>query len=315
MPRSKTKTIIVRLLDGDQNGIQSAEIQTTIYEAIAFPRNRFEDLKTTGVDINRPGVYILVGNSVQLRKRHASYIGESSRSVTSRIYNHNNPNSQEYKEFWTHAIVLTSIDSKRLHFRTKYIEKELKRIGEKNRNWQIINKNNSTFDINELSDSDRDFVIDFIEESAVLVRAMSYDLFLDLPKISSNEPSNVKKAKSPKESKMVMFTCRGAGGVHAKMLVDPKGGFIVTKDSIARGRMTDGIRPKKRSDRERLIRTGVLKKRGDNYIFCSDCRFDSVSDAASQVKGSIRNGNDEWKLDGQNTTYGEWKRLRDSGKK
>ena len=309
MPRSKAKTIKIRLLDGDQDGIQTAAIQSTIYEAIAFPRSRFGDLKSAKVNINRPGAYVLVGDTVEIGKRRSAYIGESSRSVYSRISNHNNPNSREYKSFWKSAIVLTSKDSKELYFKPKYIERELKRIGERDGNWEIINKNDSTFNISELSDSDEDFILDFIEASTVMVRSLGYDLFLDPPNTLFQDSSSIDTRESIKQKVMTKFTCHGKGGVYAEMLVDPGGGFIVKKNSIAKGTMTDGIRPDKKSDREKLIRLKILKKYDDNYIFTKDHEFSSVSDAASQIKGSLRNGNLEWKLDGTKTTYGEWKRV------
>ena len=312
MPRSKAKTIKIRLLDGDQDGIQTAAIQSTIYEAIAFPRSRFGDLKSAKVNINRPGAYVLVGDTVEIGRRRSAYIGESSRSVYNRISNHNNPNSREYKSFWRSAIVLTSKDSKELYFKPKYIERELKRIGERDGNWEIINKNDSTFHISELSDSDEDFILDFIEASTVMVRSLGYDLFLEPPNSLFQDSSSIDTADTKEPiRKMVMtkFICHGKGGVYAEMLVDSDGSFVVKKNSIAKGTMTKGIRSDKKSDRKKLIRLKILKKHGDNYIFTKNYEFSSVSDAASQIKGSMRNGNTEWKLDGTDTTYGEWKRV------
>lgn len=54
-----------------------------------------------------------------------------------------------------------------------------------------------------------------------------------------------------------------------------------------------------------MIGTGELRQEGTALVFASDCKFSSVSAAASVVSGASVNGRTAWKNDA-GRTYGEW---------
>lgn len=303
MSNTKAKTIKVRLVDGDPSGVRTAGIQSTNFQAVSLPRIRLNELKKAELSvISKQGAYILIGPKKSNNMRDV-YIGQSSSKVIGRLRQHNNPNSKEFKEFWESAVVFTTIDNE-VNSKTKYIEKALMFNCEENRNLTIVNDNSSSYNSDQLPTSDDDFVADFIEASKIMLLCLGYEL-LQEPLSSSSE--SLIRSKSKKNAKAEIFVCSGDGGVYAEMTIDQNGYIVVAKGSIAKGTMTEGIRPKKKSDRKRLIHTKVLKKHGDNFIFAKDHRFGSVSDAATQIKGSLRDGNKEWRLKDKGTKYGEWK--------
>jgi len=58
---SKPRSINIFLLDGDPNGIRVAQISMSTIQAIAFRRNQLRRVLDAFKEIERPGVYILIG--------------------------------------------------------------------------------------------------------------------------------------------------------------------------------------------------------------------------------------------------------------
>lgn len=302
MSNPKAKTIKIRLVDGDSNEVRTAEIQSTNFRAISLPRIRLNELNKPELSIiSKQGAYILIGPKQSNNMRDV-YIGQSSSKVISRLRLHNSPSSKEFKEFWESVVVFTTKDNE-VNSKTKYVEKALMYNCGQNRNLTITNDNSSSYDSDQLPTSDDDFVVDFIEASKVMLLCLGYDFLQEPFASSSRKPSRNKRKKNTKAE---IFFCSGDCGVYAEMTVDSNGGIVVAKGSIAKGTMTRGIRQTKKSYRKKLIRLKVLKKHGDNFIFTKDHVFNSASDAATHIKGSLRDGNKEWRLKGKGTKYGEW---------
>ena len=57
----KPRSINIFLLDGDPNGIRVAQISMSTIQAIAFRRNQLRRVREAFPEIERPGVYILIG--------------------------------------------------------------------------------------------------------------------------------------------------------------------------------------------------------------------------------------------------------------
>jgi hypothetical protein len=73
----KPRSINIFLLDGDPNGIRVAQISMSTIQAIAFRRNQLRRVRETFPEIERPGVYILIGADDDAQDRQLAYIGES----------------------------------------------------------------------------------------------------------------------------------------------------------------------------------------------------------------------------------------------
>lgn len=74
---TKPRSINIFLLDGDPNGIRVAQIMMSTIQAIAFRRNKLGEVRKTFPEIERPGVYILIGEDENEPDRQLAYIGES----------------------------------------------------------------------------------------------------------------------------------------------------------------------------------------------------------------------------------------------
>jgi hypothetical protein len=104
----KPRSINIFLLDGDPNGIRVAQIMMSTIQAIAFRRNKLGEVRKTFPEIERPGVYILIGDDESEPDRQLSYIGESE-CIGERLATHNsNKSGRDSKDFWTDTVVLIS---------------------------------------------------------------------------------------------------------------------------------------------------------------------------------------------------------------
>ena len=300
------KTVEIRMEHGDPNEYRTAKLHPTIFRAAAFPRGHIDQLKGKVPKLlSGSGVYFLIGPKTSKTRRDV-YIGEST-NVIKRLRE-----QKRSKKFWESVVVVTTSNN-HINSKTKYIEGELLGYKKGNRDWKVINDNSSTYKSEDLQTIDIDFVLDFINASKVMLACLGCDFLCASPKESSQIPSKpAAQAVSRRHKRITKFICRGLGGVYAEMTIDSNGGFVVSKGSIARGRLADSLGQPKRADRRRLIRTKILKKKGDNYIFTKNYTFGSVFDAATQIMGGFRNGNREWKLDGTGTTYGSWKKANNS---
>lgn len=299
------KTVEIRMEHGDPNEYRTARLQKSIYRAAAFPRGYIDQLKGKAPELlSGSGVYFLIGPKTSKTRRDV-YIGEST-NVVKRLREHRN------KKFWE-SVVVISTETSDINSKTKYIEGELMGYKKGNRRWKVVNDKSSTYEAQDLLENEEDFVLEFIDASKVILACLGCDFLCASPKESSQIPSkSAAQVVSRRRKRITKFICRGLGGVYAEMTIDSNGRFVVSKGSIARGRLADSLGQPKRADRRRLIRTKILKKKGDNYIFTKNYTFASVSDAATQVMGGLRNGNREWKLDGTGTTYGSWKKANSS---
>jgi hypothetical protein len=138
----KPRSINIFLLDGDPNGIRVAQIMMSTIQAIAFRRNKLGEVRKTFPEIERPGVYILIGEDENEPDRELAYIGESE-AIGDRLSTHNsNKNGRDSKDFWTDTIVLISKDENLTKSHARYVEACLMLVASKQQDalrerWQI----------------------------------------------------------------------------------------------------------------------------------------------------------------------------------
>jgi hypothetical protein len=106
----KPRSINIFLLDGDPSRIKVAQIAMSTIQAIAFRRNQLRRVRDTFPEIERPGVYILIGSDEEEQDRSFAYIGESE-GVGGRLAFHSaNDKGKLAKVFWADTVVLVSKD-------------------------------------------------------------------------------------------------------------------------------------------------------------------------------------------------------------
>jgi hypothetical protein len=97
----KPRSINIFLLDGDPNGIRVAQISMSTIQAIAFRRNQLRRVREAFPEIERPGVYILIGSDEDAQDRQLAYIGESEGVGARLSYHNSNEAGRDAKGFWT----------------------------------------------------------------------------------------------------------------------------------------------------------------------------------------------------------------------
>lgn len=299
----KPRSINIFLLDGDPNGIRVAQIMMSTIQAIAFRRNKLGEVRKTFPEIERPGVYILIGEDESEPDRQLAYIGESE-GVGDRLGTHNsNKAGRDSKDFWTDTVMLISKDENLTKSHARYVEACLIRSTGANPRWSLPNSKLPAGDAGKLPLPDRAAMDEFVDQTKTLVGALGWDLFREM-RGRLTEPTTNTDARSTPPSSELRFFFRG-DGFAAEMALGASGDFVVLAGSKARVRETSSIPRATKALRQTLLDSGVLRLEGAFLIFTSDYSFSSASAAAAAVIGASANGRILWKLpDGR--TYADW---------
>lgn len=299
----KSRSINIFLLDGDPNGIRVAQIMMSTIQAIAFRRNKLGEVRKTFPEIERPGVYILIGAEEGDSGQQIAYIGESEGVGDRLSYWNSNKIGRDSKEFWTDTVVLISKDENLTKSHARYVEACLIRSTGSHPRWSLPNSKLPAGDAGKLPLPDRAAMSEFVEQTKTLVGALGWDLFREM-RGRLAETTSTSDDERPGLGSDLRFSCRGEGFA-AEMELGPTGDFLVLEGSKARIRETSSIPRATRALRQRLIDAGVMRPGGDNLIFSSDYSFSSASAAAATVIGASVNGRILWKLpDGR--SYDDW---------
>jgi len=246
-------------------------------------------VRETFPEIERPGVYILIGADENHQDRQLAYIGESEGVGARLSYHNSNETGRDAKGFWTDTVVLISKDENLTKSHARYVESSLIRnIGGSIR-WSIPNAKRPSDDAGKLPLQDRVDMDEFVDQTKTLVGALGWDLFREMkgrPAEISVQTANVAESATDGPA---MFTFIGEGYA-AKMMVGSSGEFVVTEGSKARARTTPTVPKGTAVLRETLLEKGVLRRDGDFLVFTSSYSFSSPSSAASAVIGASANG-------------------------
>jgi len=300
----KPRSINIFLLDGDPNGIKVAQIAMSTIQAIAFRRNQLRRVRDTFPEIERPGVYILIGTDETEPDRLLGYVGESE-GVGSRLATHSsNDRGKESKIFWTDTVVLVSKDENLTKSHARYIESCLIRAVGGNPRWKLPNSKRPSDDAGKLPLPDRAAMDEFVDQTTTLVGALGWDLFRTVRGSTAEAASKIVAELKFAPPQGPRFYFRG-DGFDAEMMVDVSGDCVVTKGSKARIRTTPTIPKGTTALRQMLQERGILQMAGDSLLFTSDYSLPSPSAAAAVVTAASANGRILWKLaDGR--TYAQW---------
>jgi len=273
-------------------------------QAIAFRRNQLRRVREAFPEIERPGVYILIGTDDNEADQQLAYLGESE-GVGVRLSTHNsNENGRDAKGFWTDTVVLISKDENLTKSHARYVEACLIRSAGSNPRWTLPNTRMPSDDAGKLPLPDRAAMDEFIDQTKTLVGALGWDLFREVRGRVLQPTSLEQDTHQPKSAESPKFFFRGQG-FSAEMEIGSSGDFIVQAGSKARVRTTSTIPRGTTALRNTLFKKGVLIQDGNFFVFTSDYSFSSVSAAAATVIGASANGRILWKLpDG--SSYADW---------
>lgn len=246
-------TIKLFLPRGDAKSLRTAEISNWTGKAIAAPRTELDDLLVRE-ELDKPGVYILVGNDPQTNALRA-YIGEAE-VIRDRLKQH------KTKEFWVSAIVFVSKDENLTKAHVRYLENRLLA--------EAAQVNRFTLDQNQaggskLPESDRQDMEVFLERIRQILPVLGSDILTPIaqPPVR-HQPAGV-------------LFCRIKGAVARGQRT--ANGFVVFKGSTAvlQERPSSESYPYVAVQRKQLIADLTLISQGDFLLFTRDAEFSSPS--------------------------------------
>jgi hypothetical protein len=259
--------ISMTVLTGDPFGAISVGKTGWIGRALVFPRSQMASVKS---ELDKPGVYFLIGESLTEYSKKSLYIGEAEK-VSDRLSTHQ---SDREKDFWTKTIVFVSNDRSLNKADVRFLESELIKQAKIVDSWQVLNVKNSV--LNSLSEEDTIKTRDFLKVLLQIAPLIDLDAF---------EGSSLKGL-----TKLYISGpgCKGQGE-------DQAGGFLVLKGALLRKDGTSSFPERYKAMRQSLISDGRLADLGDSYELTDDYLFTSSSTAASVLLGRSANGRTEWR--------------------
>jgi len=269
------RTIKIFLVDGEPNGLKTAELSNWVGQAIVIPRNKLKDIKNRQ-DCNKPAVYFLVGKENEEALLSTAYIGEAE-NLWDRLTTHDNS-----KDFWRTAIAFVSKDNNLTKAHVKYLESRCIEIAVRVKRFDLENGKKSF--LPSLSEADIAEMEEFLNKLNLLLTAVGYPI---LQEITSKEHSDTSDP---------LFICKGKNALaNGRMTND---GFVVYKDSTATTQLSNAVIERNKKNLDKLIANGYLEKKDENlYIFTKDYVFNSPSAASDIILGNSTSGWQKWKTE------------------
>ena len=313
MSTAKGRTLKLFLVDGEPNGLLTAEIMNWIGHVITGPRSRLGEL-ILRPEGRRTGIYFLIGPDKGSGIGSQVYIGETD-DIAQRLTSHNRPEEKGGRDFWEKVCVVTSKDANLTKGHVKYLESRLIRIAQQATRSELLNSTNPGYDnLPEADISDMEF---FLEQIRILLPVLGFDFLRQTPKAN---PTRNESAQIATLSPQIAITTPQVSPIFLGNLKkheitakgqEINGEFVVFKGSRTRFDWEGADGTYKPLFRE-LVRIGVLGATSDprHREFTRDYAFSSPSAAAAVVTGRPANGRTHWISEGANETYATWQERR-----
>lgn len=265
------KTIRLFLVEGNTNGLISAELSNWTGKAFKIPRIKVREYLTRE-EFKNPGIYILLGKNE--KNEDAAYIGEGE-PVIDRIKEH-----LSKKEFWNEVILFVSKDKYLNKASIKYLENRLHNIGDSANRYFIYNNNIPT--MSGVSEAEQAELEEFLSNIKLLTSTLGHKIF-----------ENIEETLEKDKTKETIFICKNNAGAHA--LGSPSTeGFIVFEKSIFMKDHQPSLTESIRNEKAKMLIDGILSENGNVFILNKPYTFTSSSRAAAMVLGRSATGPGEW---------------------
>ncbi|PIY93633.1 MAG: DUF4357 domain-containing protein [Candidatus Magasanikbacteria bacterium CG_4_10_14_0_8_um_filter_32_14] len=269
------KTIKIFLIDGEPNGLKTAELSNWVGQAIVIPRNKLKEIKQRP-DCNKPAIYFLVGKENEEELLQTAYVGEAE-NLWNRLYTHDNS-----KDFWQTAIAFVSKDNNLTKAHVKYLESRCLDLATIAKRFNL--KNGKESSLSPLPEADIAEMEEFLGNLKLLLSALGY---LILQEVISKEQKDISDP---------LFICKGKEAQATGRMTND--GFVVYKDSTATVHISNAVIERNQKIVEKLISNNYLQKQNDNlFIFLKDYVFNSPSAASDIILGNSTSGWKKWKTD------------------
>lgn len=260
------KTISIYIPDSNPRSIKICEINNSIVKAIFIPRNKLSDAIERR-ELQQPGIYFLIWENNEVGKP-IIYIWETE-ILIERIKQHN-----QKKDFWNSVICFISEKGNINKAHIKYLENfacnEAKRINK----CELENSVNPTQ--SSLTEQDEDFVLSFFDDLKIIIATLWLTIFEQTKKEKSN-----------------IFYCKWKDAIAKWEYTEDW--LIVFKWGKSNLNETATAWTWVIWMREKLIKSWIMKKEWDIYVFTEDYTFSSPSSAAAVILARRANGRIERK--------------------
>jgi hypothetical protein len=268
------KTIRLFLVEGNTNGLVSADLSNWTGKAFKIPRIKIKEYSIRD-EFKSPGIYILFGKNE--KNEDAAYIGEGE-PVIDRIKDH-----LSKKEFWNEVIVFVSKDKYLNKASIKYLESRLHNIGNSANRYYIYNNNIPT--MSGVSEAEQAELEEFLSNIKLLTSTLGHRIF-----------ENIDETLEKDNDKEIIFFCKNTSGVYASGSPSTEG-FIVFESSSFVKAYQPSLSESIRNERAKMIIDGTLIEDSDMYKLTKPYTFTSSSRAASMIFGRSATGPGEWTTD------------------
>lgn len=263
-------SIRIFLPGGDPEGLRTIEKSNWSGAGIFIPRALIGEARRRP-ELDRTGVYVLVGPAEE-SGLPTVYVGEGD-PIRPRLELH-----ATKKDFWVHCLAFTSKDNHLNKAHVQYLESRLVEMAKASKRSVLDNGNVPTRPT--LSEADTADAEGFLGEMLLCFPVLGLTVF-------SGPPS------APKAARQLRIKAKG---IEAKGAETPEGFLVHAGSGVAQSE-APSCHAYIRELRAALLKNGVLKRAGENYVFTQDYTFNSPSTAAGVVQGRSANGRVDWRTE------------------
>ena len=280
------KQVKLFLADGTPGGLTTAEITNWTGHVLSARRSDLDDLRRRE-EVQRTGVYLLLGDDETALGDTLCYVGEADVIATRLRHHANDPD----KAYWDRVIVITSKDTNLTKSHGRYLESRLIDLA---RHAGRVSLANGTAppppNLPEADASDMEY---FIGQLQIMLPVLGVNAI-------RVRPTNPAISTDPLESPVFTLTNPKAG-VHASaQQID--GEFTVLQGSrvvafwrgIGKAHSTQRVYAGYRAKHESLLADGSIAVDNGVGVVTRDLAFSSPSTAGAVVVGRSCNGRTEW---------------------
>jgi hypothetical protein len=268
------KTIRLFLLEGNTNGMITAELSNWTGKAFKIPRIKIKEYSNRA-ELKSPGIYLLLGKNE--KNEESVYVGEGE-PVIDRIVSH-----LAGKEFWNEVIIFVSKDKYLNKASIKYLENRLHQNAVDAERYDVENSNIPT--LSGVSEAEQAELEEFMSNVKLLTSTLGHKVFEQLQETIDKEPTTPS-----------IFYCKN--GVGANSTGSPSTeGFIVYKGSLFTNIVNPSLSESIRNEKQRMITDGILTFQNELLLLQKHYTFNSSSRAAAMILGRSASGPLEWKTE------------------
>lgn len=291
------KKVELILMDNTANGPLKYSICSETTIGYKIPREFINrDMSESFFDkLKAPGVYVLVGKRA-IDKNESIYVGQTD-NVAHRLYEHKGGHEGEKKQgkmFWSECLAFVASDNQMQKGHAEYLELAFyKKAYEANR---FILENENMPGEKSISEGDRIFCDDFIDDCDLLSTLMGVPIFSSLDNDAKDEVigrseqlainnGNKRGFDDPRYVNSVGYICK---------TTEFDNGFMVLENSIIAKEVTKKAGNTIKKTRRELQKRGYIKEENNKLVFKREYLFPSAGIAASVVLGRSATSK-EWK--------------------